>query len=182
MDLLSLIVLCAPAVDVSTMQALVQAESQGQPYAIGDNRTGQSHWPKSKTQAVSVARELQRQGHSLDVGLGQINTANFTWLGLDFDGAFDPCRNLQAAETVLVADYHRTDEKAGPKQRLRQTLSRYNTGSPSKGLNNGYVARVVTAAQTPVVPPISVLIDPAPTIRVLQESPHVFDSIPDGFE
>ena len=184
MDLLTLIAMCAPGVDPSTLEAIVTVESRGQVYAIRDNRTGRSHWPKNKAAAVRLAQDLYEQGHSLDVGLGQISTGNFEWLGLDFEGAFDPCINLAAVEKILLADYRRSPEAALPQQRLTQTLSRYNTGSPTQGVNNGYVARVVKTGQT-MVPPLSVLFDhsvPDAALPTLQEHPYVFDSIPDGFE
>jgi len=133
MDLITLLLTCAPAVDPSTLAAIVQTESHGQPYAIHDNRTGQSHWPKTKQAAVTLAQGLSAQGHSLDVGLGQISTGNFERLGLDFEGAFDPCTNLAASATILISDYQLTDPQHSIQTRLTQTLSRYNTGS-ARGL------------------------------------------------
>ena len=59
----------------------------------------------------------------------QINRGNFAWLGLTVDAAFDPCRSIAAGAAVLTQ------------------ISRYNTGSPTAGFRNGYVARVLAADQ-----------------------------------
>ena len=64
---------------------------------------------------------------SRDVGLMQINERNFGWLGLNAQTALDPCQSMRAAAQLL------------------QSYSRYNTGSPTAGITNGYVQRVVSA-------------------------------------
>ncbi len=43
---------------------------------------------------------------SVDVGIAQINSSNFVWLGLTVDTALDPCRNLAAAAKVLFVKYN----------------------------------------------------------------------------
>lgn len=43
---------------------------------------------------------------TVDVGLAQINSSNFSWLGLTMQTAFDPCRNLAAGARVLFAKYN----------------------------------------------------------------------------
>jgi hypothetical protein len=43
---------------------------------------------------------------SADVGIAQINTSNFGWLGLTMKTAMDPCRNLAAGAEVLFARYN----------------------------------------------------------------------------
>lgn len=43
---------------------------------------------------------------SIDVGLAQVNSSNFAWLGLTAETAFDPCRNLAAGARVLFAKYN----------------------------------------------------------------------------
>ncbi|MGH7019318.1 MAG: lytic transglycosylase domain-containing protein, partial [Brevundimonas sp.] len=69
------------------------------------------------------------------------------WLGLSPEAAFDPCRNLAAAGQVLRAGYRPSPDET-PQQSLRVALSRYNTGHPSRGFRNGYVARVEAAAES----------------------------------
>jgi type IV secretion system protein VirB1 len=84
--------------------------------------------------------------HSVDLGLMQINSANLAPLGLSIADAFDPCRSMRAGAQVLQTDYRAA---------IRDTLSRYNTGDPVTGIENGYVARVEASART-IVPSISV--------------------------
>ncbi len=43
---------------------------------------------------------------TIDVGLAQVNSANFGWLGLTMQTAMDPCRNLAAGARVLLAKYN----------------------------------------------------------------------------
>lgn len=66
---------------------------------------------------------------SRDYGIAQINDSNFAMLGLDAASALDPCKSFTAASRLLMM------------------LSRYNTGSPSRGLLNGYSAAVASASQ-----------------------------------
>jgi len=62
---------------------------------------------------------------SRDYGLMQINDRNFGWLGLTEQTALDPCQSIAAAARLLTS------------------YSRYNTGSPTAGLHNGYVEGVL---------------------------------------
>lgn len=75
-----------------------------------------------------VAIHLNSNG-TRDYGIAQINEANFTLLGLDAASAMDPCKSFAAASRLLMM------------------FSRYNTGSPSRGLLNGYSAAVTSASQ-----------------------------------
>lgn len=43
---------------------------------------------------------------TVDVGLAQVNSANFLWLGLTMQTAMDPCMNLAAGARVLFAKYN----------------------------------------------------------------------------
>ena len=103
-----------------------RARSSGlQPYAIHDNTAQASIFPETHEQAVAMTRDLQRQGHNVDVGLMQVNVSNWTWLGLTVETALDPCQNIAAGARVFEA------------------FSRYNTGDPRRGFVNGYVQRVM---------------------------------------
>jgi hypothetical protein len=53
----------------------------------------------------SVAIHRNANG-TVDVGLAQVNSANFAWLGLTLETALDPCRNLAAGARVLLAKYN----------------------------------------------------------------------------
>jgi len=136
---------CAPGVAPSIMEKLVAAESGFNPFAIGVNGPDRaSYTPRSAEEAAQIASRLIAEGKSIDMGLGQINNANLSWLGLTPATVFDACRNLTAAETVLRDGYDRArDAGADQTQALHQALSSYNTGSFTRGFHNGYVARVL---------------------------------------
>jgi len=116
---------CAPDVAVETLSAIARTESSFDPLVIGDNTTRQSHHPQDQAEAIRTATTLLAAGHSLDLGIMQINNSNMNWVGLTVETAFDPCQNIRAGATVLTA------------------FSRYNTGSPTRGFRNGYVQKVV---------------------------------------
>lgn len=153
---------CAPLVGAETLLAVAKTESALEPLAIHDNMRRQSYNPLDKDQALQISRSLIRQGHSLDLGLLQVNTGNFQWLGLTLEQAFDPCSSITAGAAVLTA------------------FSQYNTGSPRAGFHNGYVGRVVKVAQaikdgqeTPTAH------HAAPPAKAVETLPHDWDVFPD---
>jgi type IV secretion system protein VirB1 len=139
---------CAPAVAVSTLVSVARVESDFDPLAIGVNGANpQRLHARTVKEAVSTADRLIRRGANVDLGLGQINSANLANLGINVADAFEPCRNLHAAAQVLQAAYR--SQRAAPGQEqpaLRIALSLYNTGRTDRGFLNGYVAKVVNAA------------------------------------
>lgn len=143
-DLPSLIAECAPNIGPTTLMAIIKTESGGNPYAINDNTIRVTKQPKSYPEAVQVATERINRGHSVDMGLAQINSKNLKWLGLSVAQVFDPCTNLKASAKVLESGYERAAKKYGPgQQALLASLSAYNTGSLVRGFANGYVQKVV---------------------------------------
>ncbi len=156
---------CGPAVAPATLLSVVHVESRFDPLAIGVNGAAPRRLsPATPAEAVRIATTLIAAGRNIDLGLGQINSKNLGWLGLSVADAFDPCRNLAASAKVLQAGYAPTDPTIAAEQTaLRAALSRYNTGHPTRGLRNGYVAKV-TAAASQYVPAIAVSgPDAAPT-------------------
>ncbi|RRD64400.1 hypothetical protein EII19_13195 [Comamonadaceae bacterium OH2310_COT-174] len=151
MDFLALAVECAPSVHQQTIAAIVQTESAGDPWAIGVNRASPARKkPKTKTEAVEEAKRLIKAGYNIDMGLGQINSANLDWLGLTVEQVFDPCTNLRAAAKILTMNFLRAGASHTDQQsRLKAALSAYNTGNFERGLTNGYVAKVYKAADRP---------------------------------
>ncbi len=135
-----------PAVAVETGATVARAESGFNTLAIHDNTVGQNYAPASVPEAVAIATALRAVGNSVDLGLMQINSANLARLGLTVAGAFDPCRNMAAGAQILADDYLAGPASRGMQVRLRQALSRYNTGDSAVGFVNGYVARVQAAA------------------------------------
>lgn len=147
---LQLAAACAPGVAPETLAAIARTESGLNPIAIGVNGPGGgSVRPTDRDDAVRRATALISQGRSVDLGLMQINSGNLRWLELTVAEAFDPCRSLAAGAAVLTA------------------TSRYNTGSPTRGLTNGYVARVRASAAlnagAPARPSAAAPVPPAPT-------------------
>lgn len=142
--IMGLAVQCAPNVAPATIAAIVQTESAGNELAINVNRLGRRvTQPTSVAQAIEVARFYVAKGYSVDMGLGQINSRNMKALGLTFNTIFDPCTNIAAAGAVISGNYHSVRSGLHPQRALRVALSMYNTGSQSRGFNNGYVEKVV---------------------------------------
>lgn len=135
-----------PAVAVETGAAVARAESGFNTLAIHDNTVGQNYAPATVPEAIAIATALRAVGDSVDLGLMQINSANLARLDLTVAGAFDPCRNMAAGAQILVDDYLARPASRDMQVRLRQALSRYNTGDSAIGFVNGYVARVQAAA------------------------------------
>lgn len=146
---------CAPSVAAETLVSVVHTESHFNPYAIGINAKGvAAPDPASRASAAAAARRLIARGYNIDLGLGQINSANLKWLGLSVEDAFDPCRNLAAAARVLSGNYLSVVRSSPTTEAAIATaVSMYNTGSRSRGFGNGYVGRVY-ASSTVVVPAI----------------------------
>jgi type IV secretion system protein VirB1 len=157
---IALAISCAPDVAPAQIAAIAKTESAFQTLAIHDNTARQSYQPPDKNSAITLAKNLLEAGHSLDVGIMQINTANFRWLALTLDDAFEPCPSIKAGASVLTA------------------VSRYNTGDSRAGFANGYVKRVLAAAadirgtaaaETALIPSAKA----APTV------PHDWDVFPE---
>jgi type IV secretion system protein VirB1 len=159
---------CDPAVAPGTQVAVAAAESGFDPLAIRDNTAHMVWRPRDRRKAVWLAEELLGAGHRLDLGLMQIDSANLARLHLTVAQSFEPCAAMHAAGRLLIADYKPVGAGGGvtpalAQRALRAALSRYNTGDPVRGFQNGYVARVEAAARY-VVPEIAVLhATPAPT-------------------
>jgi type IV secretion system protein VirB1 len=143
--LAALIRQCAPAVAPSTMAAIVQVESGGDPLAIGDNTTRRSYYPRDRATAERLARRLLNAGHLLDVGIAQIDSMNFAGVGVTAHTIFDPCINLRVGATILSGDYTFAAQRYGDGQlALRHAIGMYNTGRLNAGAR--YIARVLAAA------------------------------------
>ncbi|SCC93500.1 Lytic transglycosylase catalytic [Thiomonas sp. X19] len=129
------------------MAAIVQQESGGNPLAIHDNTTDRSYRPDSLFEAVGLARKFIAAGHSVDMGIAQINSGNLPSLHLGLQQVFDPCLNLQAAQTILLRGWKQSGGS------LRGALSAYNTGNTESAVGARYAAGVFWQAGV-VVPSI----------------------------
>ena len=115
---------CAPTADPGVLVGIAQQESGLDPLTAHDNTSGEV------LRGAGVVETAQRRiaaGHSVDLGAWQINSRNLSLLSLGIADAFEPCKAVAAAA------------------RLMELLSRYNTGSPSRGIANGYARKVLTA-------------------------------------
>ena len=150
---LNLMKQCAPLVAPVTMAAIVQNESGGNPLVLHDNTDGTTHRAATTAQAIALAKSLIALGHSVDLGLAQINSRNLQRLGLSEDRIFDPCVNRAAAQTILGRGWR---QSAGD---LVGALSAYNTGNTTGGVGLRYGSEVfakagVSPAPVAVVPAI----------------------------
>jgi hypothetical protein len=104
-DLSLLIARCAPTVHPETMAAVISAESRGQQYAIADagpknmpwaQRKGlvRSYYLASLEDAVATATGLIASGHTVSLGITQVNDRNLASLGISLRDIFDPCTNF----------------------------------------------------------------------------------------
>lgn len=160
LDFIALAQQCAPLVAPETMAAIVRTESGFRPLAIGVNGGARlARQPETVGEAVATAKWLIKNGYSIDLGLGQINSKNLARTGLTVEDAFDPCKNLAAGAMILQENYKDASRKYGGGQAaLNAAFSAYNTGSFTAGFSNGYVQRVVNNASTkpdPVPKPTS---------------------------
>lgn len=165
--MIELLLACAPAVDPVTMSAVVKQESGGHPWVINDNNGKRSYRLKTKEEAVLKATELISAGHSIDMGLAQINSKNLRWLRLSIAQVFEPCANISAGAKVLTQGYQKTGS-------LPAALSMYNTGKAKDSPRGQEYARQVLRHAGVVVPapaggrmanlpPLKVETRPAPT-------------------
>jgi len=127
---------CAPAEDPGMLVGIAQQESDLDPLTLHDNTSGEM---LRGAGVIETARRLIAAGHSVDLGAWQINSRNLSLLALGIADAFEPCKAVAAAA------------------RLIELFSRYNTGSPSRGIANRYTRAVLGAiravkAAAPVPP------------------------------
>lgn len=145
-DFAALAARCAPLAPQEILAAVARTESNFDPWALHDNTTGATEQPASLQAALSDASAWIGRGDSVDVGLMQVNSANFSALGLTARSAVDPCASLAGGAAVLRAAYGGGKTSAEQQVALLMALSRYNTGSPFKGILNGYARRVIANA------------------------------------
>jgi type IV secretion system protein VirB1 len=151
---------CGPSVAPSTLASITRTESAFEPLSINDNTTGASGAPATRDIAMQIASKLIEAGHSVDIGIMQINSANFARLGLTLEAAFDPCKSVAAGAAVLAGGYAGGETHEGQQSALRVAISRYNTGDSQRGFTNGYVHKVELAAER-IVPALDVGAAPA---------------------
>ncbi len=152
---------CAPEIATEAFVPIVVTESGGDSLQINVNK-GPRVRAGSVAEGAAIVRRYIAAGYSVDVGLAQINSANFARLGVTVEQAFDPCTNLHLASAVLQQSYSLASRYYSGLDAISATYSLYNTGTLTRGFRNGYVGRVWTAAttigsiQTAPAPPVSI--------------------------
>ena len=159
-DLAALRDRCIPDAPISTLAAIVQTESGGNPYALQIDfpnallrrwhmRPGTlrlARQPKDSSEALAWIEYLSNLDIFPDVGLMQVSTAEAQRRRIEPLTLFDPCTNLRIGWQILQEDYAIEVKHYGPGQAaLAHAISRYNTGTSDGGINNGYYARVQRA-------------------------------------
>ena len=136
---------CAAEVATEAVVPLVVTESGGDPLRINVNKGPRVH-ANSVAEGAALVRRYMSAGYTVDVGLAQVNSANFARLGVSVEQAFDPCTNLRLAASLLQAGYDVATRHYSGLDAISATYSLYNTGTLTRGVQNGYVGRVWSAA------------------------------------
>lgn len=144
-NLHALIKTCAPEIKAESKVAfgIVKTESSGNPYAIGINTKGVKlkRQPTSLLEAMEVSTWLAKNRYNFDAGIAQINSVNINKfvegdINFRMQKVFNPCDNLKLAEKIYNSCFSMTGTMVG-------ALSCYNTGNATRGIKNGYVAKVL---------------------------------------
>ena len=153
---------CLPEAPLSTLRAMIQVESSGNPYAmqidfphsllkrwkLAPGTLRLSRQPKDEQEALAWLAYLQSFHIFVDLGLMQVSTAKAQYRGISSASLFEPCTNLRTGWQILRDDYDIEVKVYGLGQvALAHAISRYNTGNPQRGIDNGYLSRVLDAAK-----------------------------------
>lgn len=150
-ELAALLARCAPTVHPETMAAVVSAESRGHQFAIADAGPVKLPWsqrkalvrslyPSTAMEAVKTAETLIANGHTVSLGVAQVNDRNLARLGVSIKDMFDPCTNVAAGGKILTDFYTKAVKKFGTgPAALHAALSAYNSGDWVRGAKDGYV-------------------------------------------
>jgi type IV secretion system protein VirB1 len=151
---------CLPAVPLTTLSAIIRVESGGNPNAmqIDFPRALLKRWhlpegtlqlkrqPTTQREALVWLNYFERHGIFVDLGLMQVSTAEAQRRGLPVESLLDPCFNLRAGWQILDSVYQLEMKTYGLGQEaLQHAISRYNTGDTLRGIDNGYLGRVIAA-------------------------------------
>lgn len=151
---------CVPEAPLSTLSAIVQAESGGNlnSMQIDFPKTLLKRWhlpagtlilrrqPANTLEALAWLRYFESYGIYVDLGLMQVSSYEAKRRKIDPEMLLDPCTNLRTGWQILEDAYRIETATYGPGQvALQHALSRYNTGDTVRGFDNGYVRRVFAA-------------------------------------
>ena len=164
LDIAALQSRCLPTVPLTTLNAIILVESGGNPNAmqIDFPSTLLKQWhlpegtlrlkrqPTTEREALEWLEYFERRNISVDMGLMQVSTAEALRRGLPVESLpqllSDPCFNLRLGWQTLDSAYQLETKTYGPGQEaLQHAISRYNTGDTQRGIDNGYLARIMAA-------------------------------------
>lgn len=126
--------------NINTLSTIAKIESNGNPLALHVNGYVIPRQPANIQEAQEAISWLSEHQYNFDVGLLQINSSNFTKLGVTGKDLIDPCKNVAASVSILT-DCFKSATKSYSKDVLEHSVSCYNTGSLQRGFTNGYVER-----------------------------------------
>ena len=167
-DVTSLQSTCLPTAPLSTLRAVIQVESSGNPNAmqIDFPKTLLKRWnlaegtlrlkrqPANQHEALDWLTYFQSYDIFVDLGLMQVSTAEAKRRGISPESLLEPCTNLRVGWQILEDDYSIEQKTHGPGQEaLQHAISRYNTGDTRQGISNGYLGRVLAAVRSLSVEP-----------------------------
>ena len=153
---------CLPTAPLSTLRAVVQVESGGNPNAmqidfpkallkrwrLAEGTLHLKRQPTSQREALDWLAYFQSYGIFVDLGLMQVSTAEAKRRGISPESLLEPCTNLRVGWQILEDAYQIEKKTYGPGQEaLQHAISRYNTGDPQQGIANGYLARLFAAVR-----------------------------------
>ncbi len=132
-----------PNVDTAIIRQIIEVESSKNQFAINVNKIG-SFTPKTKDEAINLAKKYISNGYSVDIGLMQFNSKNLNstlFSHYSVDDLLDACKNIKAGSDLFYLAYESTNPNLNKFQRITRALSIYNTGDEKSGFNNGYVKK-----------------------------------------
>ena len=146
---------CVPTTLQERMAAIVKVESNQNPFAIGVVGGRLVRQPKNLDEAVSTAKALHDNGWNFSLGPAQINYRNLQKFDLNYETAFDSCKNLTAGAKILTECDNQARNNLSGDDARNAAYSCYYSGNLKRGFipdSNGtsYVQRVVLAENEPV--------------------------------
>lgn len=137
-----ILMLCAPNVETALVEQIIAVESSGNLLALNVNGAKLDRKPSSAADAAEIAREYISKGHTVDLGLMQVNSTNLKSLGYRIEDMFEPCKNIAAGAKIFSQFFRSAKARFGDEaQAVLAALSAYNTGDFNRGFTNGYVDR-----------------------------------------
>ncbi|MBD6979723.1 lytic transglycosylase domain-containing protein, partial [Vibrio parahaemolyticus] len=97
---------CIYQVHPTTIEQVIKNESNFRPLAINVNalpnqKPPRITQPKTKQEAIQLANYYVSLGHSVDLGLMQINSKNLAPFGVSIADMFTPCKNIHVGSSIL---------------------------------------------------------------------------------